>query len=55
MQLTPSELVLAPGEEKTVKAEITPSPGFAGRMPINVHALDDAACFGGVTLVVEAP
>jgi len=55
VQLTPSELVLAPGEEKTVKAEITPSPGFAGRMPINVHALDDAACFGGVTLVVEAP
>lgn len=55
VELTPSELVLAPGEEKTVTAEITPPPGFSGRMPFNVTARDDIGPFGGVTLTVEVP
>lgn len=55
VQLTPSELTLAFGEEKTVTAEITPPQGFSGTVPFNVRALDDVGCFGGVTLLVEVP
>lgn len=53
--LTPSELTLAAGEEKTITAEITPPPGFKGTMPFNVTARDDIGPFGGVTLTVEVP
>jgi hypothetical protein len=51
--LTPSELQLAPGEERQVQAEITPPAGFTGSMPINVTGWDDSGPIGGVTLIVE--
>jgi hypothetical protein len=53
--LTPSELQLAPGEEKSVTAEITPPAGFKGTMPFNVTGWDDNGPVGGVTLNVEVP
>ena len=55
VQLSPSELVLDPGEEKTVHVEITGPVGFTGVMPFNVAAWDDVGLFGGVTLRVEVP
>lgn len=53
--LTPSKLQLLGGEEKQVKAEITPPNGFHGTMPFNVTGMDDYGLVGGVTLVVEVP
>jgi hypothetical protein len=46
---------LAPGEEKSVTAEITPPAGFKGTMPFNVTGWDDNGPVGGVTLNVEVP
>ena len=51
----PNELVLAPGEEGSVTATITPPPGFSGRMSFNVTSRDEYRPIGGVTLIVEAP
>jgi hypothetical protein len=53
VELKPSEFVLAPGEEKPVRAAITAPAGFTGTMPFNVTARDDIGPFGGVTLKVE--
>jgi hypothetical protein len=53
--LTPDELTLDPGEERTVQAAISPPSGFAGTMPFNIAAIDDAGPFGGVTLTVQVP
>jgi len=53
--LTPDTLQLAPGEEQTVQAQITPPPGFTGSMPINVTGFDANGPIGGVTLTVEVP
>lgn len=51
--LAPSEFQLAPGEERSVTATITPPSGFSGRMPLNVTARDEYGPIGGVTLIVE--
>jgi len=53
--LTPSKLQLLTGEEKEVKAEITPPSNFHGTMPFNITGLDDYGPVGGVTLIVEVP
>jgi hypothetical protein len=53
--LSPDQFELAPGEERTVQAEITPPAGFTGSVPINVTGWDGARVFGGVTLTVEVP
>jgi hypothetical protein len=53
--LTPNELQLAPGEEQSVSAAITPPSGFIGQMPFNVTARDEYGPIGGVTLTVEVP
>lgn len=51
--LEPSSLTLAPGEERTIRASVTPPDGFSGSMPFNVTALDDIGPFGGVTVTVD--
>jgi hypothetical protein len=51
----PNEFELAPGEERSVVASITPPPGFTGRMPFNVTSRDEYGPIGGVTLTVEVP
>ena len=55
VELSPSELLLTPGEDEQVKAVITPPPGFTGSMPFNVTAQDEIGPLGGVTLTVEVP
>lgn len=53
--ITPTQLQLAPGEETTVQAAITPPPGFSGIMPFNITARNNIRPIGGVTLYVEVP
>lgn len=55
VDIRPAEPRLAPDEEMTIAVEITPPPGFAGRLPVNVHAFDGQGLAGGVTLYVEVP
>lgn len=54
VEFDPREPLLAPGEEITVKARITPPSGFTGRKPFNVNAFHGDGLAGGVTLIVEA-
>jgi NPCBM-associated, NEW3 domain of alpha-galactosidase len=49
----PGELALAAGESAEVTVDVTAPDGFAGRQPINVHAVSDPYLLGGVTLYVE--
>jgi hypothetical protein len=49
----PTELVLAPGEQRDVTVDITAPDGFRGRQAINVHADSGPVLLGGVTLYVD--
>lgn len=53
--LDPAEPILAPGQELTIQATLTPPGGFAGRQAFNVNAFHDEGFSGGVTLYVERP
>jgi hypothetical protein len=54
VQAMPSELSLGPGEEGVVLVTATAPDGFSGRIPFNLHAVDDGGrLLGGVTLYVE--
>ena len=55
VKLEPSEPLLAPGNEITVRVFITPPDAFTGRQPFNVHAFHQQGLAGGVTLIVERP
>jgi hypothetical protein len=55
VDVAPEQLVLAPGQEQTITATITPPDTFAGEQAINVNALDEQDRLeGGVTFLVSA-
>jgi hypothetical protein len=53
VELSPSEPLLAPGQEIAVAARITPPAGFTGRTPFNVDVFAGTTFTGGVTLFVD--
>jgi hypothetical protein len=44
---------LAPEQEITVTATVTPPPGFKGQQPINVQAFSESGLAGGMTFYVQ--
>jgi hypothetical protein len=54
VDLDPDQLVLSPGEQRTIGVSVTPPAGFTGKQAINVNALTEkGALAGGVTFVVS--
>jgi hypothetical protein len=52
----PDHVVLAPGQEQTIQATITPPDAFAGKQSVNVNTLTEGDTLaGGVTFVVSRP
>jgi hypothetical protein len=51
--LTPERPVIAPGEEVTIQAVITPPDDFHGTQPINIHSWSGSKLVGGITLLVQ--
>jgi hypothetical protein len=54
VQVNPTQLVLAPGQQIDVTVDVTAPDGFVGRQPVNVHAMNGLHLVGGVTLYVDA-
>lgn len=53
VNLSPEQVLLAPGEETTVTVDVTSPDTFVGRQAINVNAFAGDWMAGGVTLFVE--
>jgi hypothetical protein len=53
VEVDPSQMVLAPGEQTDVTIDVTAPDGFVGRQVINVHASIGGDLLGGVTLYVD--
>ena len=53
VDVTPSPVILGPGEQTDITADITAPDGFGGRQAFNVHAHNGADLVGGVTLYVD--
>jgi hypothetical protein len=51
--IDPEHPLLNPGEEQTIRVEITPPDGFSGVQAFNVNAYHRLGPAGGVTLYVE--
>jgi hypothetical protein len=50
VELVPTEILLAPGEQATVSVGVTAPDGFTGQQAINVNAFAGDYLVGGVTL-----
>jgi hypothetical protein len=53
VEVDPSQLVLAPGDQADVTVDITAPDGFVGRQAVNVHARSGGDLLGGVTLYLD--
>jgi hypothetical protein len=53
VEISPSELALAPQEEQVVTLTVSAPDAFSGRQPVNVNAFDGTQLLGGVTVYVE--
>jgi hypothetical protein len=53
VNLSPEQVLLAPGEETIVTVDVTSPDGFIGRQAINANAFAGDWMAGGVTLFVE--
>lgn len=53
VEITPSHVLLGPGESHEVQVEVFAPDGFEGRQPININAFAGSVPVGGVTLYVE--
>jgi hypothetical protein len=53
VEVGPSQMVLAPGEQTDVTVDITAPDGFVGRQAVNLHASNGSDLLGGVTLYVD--
>jgi hypothetical protein len=53
VSISPTEMLLAPGEQLEVTVEITAPDGFSGRQALNVNARIGGGLLGGVTLYVD--
>jgi hypothetical protein len=52
VEIVPSQVTLAAGDEAVIKVSVTPPPGFVGTKPFNVNAISKDLRAGGVTLYV---
>ena len=53
VEILPSQVALAAGDEALIKVSVTPPPGFVGTKPFNVNAMSKDLRAGGVTLYVS--
>jgi hypothetical protein len=51
--IEPQSMHLAPGEEDTLKIDVTAPSGFSGKQPLNVNAFEGKQMAGGVTLYIQ--